>query len=75
MIFSFPVFISNIKGVAKADFGHRAKITALHSQLAFEGKGVGVKSVVTLRGADTSPQHKANKKVNTTTMYTLSMEK
>ena len=34
----------------------------LHCQLAVEGKGVGVKSVVTLRGADTSPQHKTNKK-------------
>ena len=38
-----------------------AKITALHIQLAFEGKGVGVKSVVILLGADTSPQHKTNK--------------
>ena len=46
----------------KVKFTLRAKITALHSQLAFEGKGVGVKSVVTLRGADTSPQHKTNKK-------------
>ena len=40
----------------KAKFAFRAKITALHHQLAFEGKGVWVKSVVTLRGADTSPQ-------------------
>ena len=37
------------------------KIMALHIQLAFEGKGVGVKSGVILRGADTSPQHKTNK--------------
>ena len=40
----------------------RSKITALYSQLAFEGKGVRVKSVVTLRRADTSSQHKTNKK-------------
>ena len=35
----------------KAQFALRAKITALHNQLAFEGKGVRVKSVVILQGA------------------------
>ena len=45
-----------------AKFAFHAKITALHIQLAFEGKGVGVNSVVNLLGAYTSPQHKPNKK-------------
>ena len=35
----------------KAQFALSAKITALHNQLAFEGKGVRVKSVVILQGA------------------------
>jgi hypothetical protein len=38
------------KLVKKAKFAHSAKNHGLHSQLAFEGKGVGVKSVVTLEG-------------------------
>jgi hypothetical protein len=30
----------------KSKFAHRAKITALHTQLLFEGKGIRVKSIV-----------------------------
>ena len=41
----------------KDQFALRAKITALHSQLPLEGKGVRVNSVVILQGADISPQH------------------
>ena len=36
--------------------------TAQYQHIGFEGKGVGVKSVDTLRRADTSSQHKTNKK-------------
>ena len=46
----------------KAKFAQRAKITALHSQLSFEGRGVKVKSVVILKGADISPQYKTKNK-------------
>jgi hypothetical protein len=45
----------------KAKFAHSANTHGLHIQLALEGKRVGVKSGVILRGADTSPQHKTNK--------------
>ena len=41
----------------KNQFALRAKITAQHSQLPLEGKGVRVNSVVILQGADISPQH------------------
>ena len=49
-----------IKQIAKVV--HRTKILAMHSQLAFEGKGVRLKSVVTLRGAHISPQNKTKNK-------------
>jgi hypothetical protein len=45
----------------KAKFSLRAKITALHCQLPFESKGVGIKSVV-LQGVDTSLNAKRTKK-------------
>jgi hypothetical protein len=41
----------------KAKFVHRAKITAVHSQLAFEGKGNGEWLV-----PDISPKHKTKNK-------------
>jgi hypothetical protein len=40
----------NSKLKQKAQFALRTKITALHNQLAFEGKGVRVKSLVILQG-------------------------
>ena len=51
-LLNFP--ISNLK----AKFAHRTKNHGPAQQWPFEGKGVRVKSVVTLWGADISPQHK-----------------
>jgi hypothetical protein len=48
----------------------RGKITALYSQLAFDGKRVWAMTVVLLWRADTSPQHKLG-----WTIYSLSLEK
>ena len=50
--------------MTKAKFAHSAKNHGLHSQLAFEGKGVGVKSVVTLEGQTPALNTKQTKKVN-----------
>ena len=57
----------------KAKFTQQAKITALHSQLAFEGNEVRVKSVVTLQGADISPQQ-TNKKLEEKNLYIVFCE-
>ena len=48
----WPVGVEDLpqKLSEKAKVALHAQITAIYSQLAFEGKGVGVKSVVTLEG-------------------------
>ena len=52
------------KNGKKDKFAHRAKITALYSNLAVEGKELGVKSVVTLEGQTPALNTKQTKKVN-----------
>jgi hypothetical protein len=56
-----------MESVAKAKFALWAKITALHIKLAFEGKGVGVKSGVILEGQTPALNTKqTNNRVNMT---------